>query len=296
MNKILLTGATGFIGRHLFQELKKNKNNLIYPISLNGGQINNETISQVDLNNFKLLEKIFIKEKFDLIYHLAAYISKKDEEDAIKMLHLNGQMTLNLLKLANKYGVKKFIYASSMSVYHRQLLTPIKEQYVLPINFYGLSKLVGEISCELFRKAKKIKTICLRYASVYGPGQKPDSVLPYFISKVINGENLEIFGKGVRTQDFVYVKDVVKITAKCGFNKAEGVYNIGSGKEVSMKKLAQSIIKIFNPKVKLISRDKESDQTKFCLAINKAKKVLHYYPKYNLIKGLKEIKRYAYKI
>jgi len=297
MKKVLITGATGFIGRHLYRKLKE----LGYGVtglSFEGGEIDGDKIIFLDITNKTAVDNFFKKGKFDFIFHLAAFIPKRMEDYNLeKCLRVNGLGTHNLLLTAKERGVDKFIYSSSASIYNRRnTLMPAKEDYAAPENIYGLSKLVGENLCELFRRSFNLKTVSLRYASVYGQGQEPYCVLPIFIEKVLNNDDIEVFGSGDRTQDFIYVKDVVNANIKAAFLKAEGIFNIGSGKETSTLDLAKTILKI-SPENKSKIKKKptiKEDKTHFFLDVRKAKKELNFQAKYSLERGLQDYKKAIY--
>jgi len=283
--KILITGVDGFIGKYLFAELKNR-----------GIDVSGVSKKELDICDKESVNKFFQNKKFDIIFHLAALVSQKDE-DFQNLFSVNCFGTENLLKAAVKNGVKKFIYSSSSSVYSRsEGKIPFKESFACPDSIYGVSKLAGENLCEIYRKNYGLQTISLRYASVFGYLQKENSVVPIFISNVLDGKNIQIFGRGVRTQDFIYVKDVVSANIKAAESKRTGIFNIGSGKEVSIVELARKISKIFlqnkcDAQHIIVSKE---DKSKGCLDISKAKNILKFFPEYSLDKGLEDYKRSIY--
>jgi len=297
MKKILVTGATGFIGKHLYRKLKE-LGYQVTGISFEGGKIDGDKINALDITKKEAVDKFLKNKKFDIIFHLAAFIPKNREEyDLEECLKVNGVGTFNLLLSAKERGVNKFIYSSSASIYNRKNTPwPAKEEYASPENIYGLSKLAGENLCEILRKNTKLKTVSLRYASVYGPGQEPYCVLPIFIERALKNRDIEVFGTGQRTQDFIYVKDVVTANIQAAISKTEGVFNVGSGKETSMLELAQEILKVFSKSKSKIKRKavKKEDKTRFCLNIEKAKNELKFLAKYSLKEGLEDYKREIY--
>lgn len=297
MQKILITGATGFIGKHLYQKLKELKYD-VTGIALRGGIIDRDKIIRLDITNKKAVEKIFNGKTFDLIFHLATFIPKVPENYNLKKcLLVNGIGTYNLLLASEKNKVEKFVYSSSGAVYNRKnTLLPAEEEYSAPENIYGISKLVGENICEIFRKNSGLKTISLRYASVYGTGQEPYCVLPLFVKRALKNKDIKIFGSGERTQDFIYVDDVVEANIKSALSRAEGIFNVGSGQEVSMVELAETILNVFSEskskiKKKIVTNE---DKSRFVLDINKAKKKLKFSPQYSLEQGLQEYKKIIY--
>lgn len=286
--KILLTGADGFIGKYLVSKLKKL-----------GYDVTGISKRECDITNKKVVKNLFKEKNFGIIFHLAAFTPQKleEEKDFENLFSVNVLGTLNLLETSLEKGVKKFIYSSSSSVYNRQDISiPAKEEYVSPENIYGISKLAGENLCEIFRKKHKLKTISLRYSSVYGFGQKEGSVLPIFIEKALKDEDIVIFGKGERTQDFIYVEDVVEANIKSVFSKTEGVFNIGSGKETSMIELAKTILEVFSEsKSQIIKKQVDNyNEGRFFLNIQKARKELGFVARYSLKEGLRKYKKMIY--
>ena len=297
MKKVLITGATGFIGKHLYCKLRDLKYDVV-GISFEGGEINRDKIIYLDITKKEEVDKFIKNKKFNIIFHLAAFIPKtKENYNLEKCLKINGLGTYNLLLAAKNRRVDKFIYSSSASIYSRKnTRMPAKESCFAPENIYGLSKLVGENLCELFRRNFNLKTVSLRYASVYGQGQEPYCVLPLFIEKVLNNDDIEVFGSGKRTQDFIYVKDVINANIKAAFSKTEGVFNIGSGKEISILDLATIILKIYpESKSKIKSKPMvNEDKTRFFLDVKRAKKELNFHTKYSLEDGINDYKKAIY--
>lgn len=295
--KILITGATGFIGKYLFRRLTDLNHN-VFGISQSGGEIDGFEIVSVDITDVNSLEEFFNGKRFDVVFHLAALVpGKSGSINAEKYFKVNVFGTNNLLTVSEKYRVKKFIYSSSASVYNRKItILPAREECASPENIYGVTKLAAENLCEIFRIENKLKTACLRYSSVFGYGQEPSSVLPIFIKKVIDDEHIVIFGSGTRTQDFIYVKDVVEANIKAAFSKAGGIYNISSGKEISVIELAKTIKKVFWESKSVIKnkREKNEDRSQFVFDIKKAKEELHFVTKYSLEAALKDYKKVMY--
>lgn len=291
--KILITGSTGFIGKYLFRRLIDLNHN-VFGISRAGGKIDGRKIYSLDLTDLDSLNNIFAKNRFDIVFHLAALIPKGSESiDLRKYFKINVLGVNNLLTISEKHKVKKFIYSSSGSVYSRKVtVMPAREDHSSPENIYGVTKLAGENLCEISRINNKVKTICLRYSSVFGYGQEPSSVLPHFIKKAMDGEQIVIFGSGARTQDFIYIKDVVEANMKAAFSKAVGIYNIGSGRKTSVIALAKTIKKVFseNGSGIVFNGIENEDKSRFVLDITKAKNELGFLPEYTLELGLKDLK------
>ncbi len=300
MNKrhrnILVTGADGFIGSHLCEELVINGYTVF-------GLVRSKKIERLkyllsnkkfhlqrgNITSFNLINKTIKTNKINIIFHLAAVLpGAANLDDPFPLFNVNIGGTLNLLNAAYKNKVDKFIYASTMSVYAippRYL--PVDENHqTLPLTIYGASKLGGELFCNAY--SKEMNIIILRYGGAYGKKQHEHYASYRFIKQALNNEPITIYGSGTQTTDFTYIDDIVRGTVLAMKKNRPGVYNIGSGKETSIKELAQKIVKLTGSKSKIILTKKGTDRPfRFFLDIKKAKRILNYSPA-SLNKGLSE--------
>ena len=269
---ILLTGANGFIGQHLFKMLKSYNYNVI-GISKTG----NNCI-KCDITKYKKLEKVISQNNIDMIIHLAAFISS-DKKYKIKIYNVNVKGTENLLKAGKKAKIKGFIYISSMSIYGKQIHTPVTEEHnKQPSDYYGKSKLEGEEICQKYKG--KFNIIILRFAGVFGHGKNQGAVYN-FVVNALKSKDLYVHNDGSQTHDFVYINDAVRsvILALRKIKKIKfDIFNIGSGMGISVKELANLIIKICNSNSRLLFDKNNKNKQKFLLDIHKAKKILNYKP------------------
>jgi len=293
---ILVTGATGFIGSHLCKELTKNEYNVfgLY-FSENSGKIK-ELLNQKeihlekgDVRDFNFLKKIIKKNQIKIIFHLAATLPyANDLEDPFLLFEVNARGTLSLLNAAYLNGVKKFIYASSSSVYSEppQHL-PVDENHpTRPLTIYGASKLAGELYCDAYSKSMDI-TI-LRYCGAYGIGQDKHYATYRFVNQALNNEPITIYGDGSQTSDFTYIGDIIKGTILAMKKNKPGVYNISSGEETSIRELAEEVINLTDSDSKIIFTNENTNRPfRFFLDIKKARKNFGYSP-FSLRKGLSE--------
>ncbi len=246
--KVLITGGCGFIGSNLAEELSKNYDVIIVDNLVTGS-----------LNNIKGLDVEFVEgditnlhfqdllRDVDYVFHQAAVVSVPESvEDPLKANEVNIGGTLNLLVAARDCGVKKVVNASSCAVYGDTHELPISEDFIPePLNPYAVTKLACEHYCQVFHHIYGLDTVSLRYFNVYGPGQSPESeyaaVIPQFIHRALNGRNLIVHGDGEQTRDFVFVKDVVRANITAMKSKENGVFNVASGRQVSINHLANLI-------------------------------------------------------
>lgn len=298
---IIVTGGAGFIGSNITEELCKD-NEVVVIDDLSTGRIENiqhlEKSNKIKfikntITNLSLLKRTF--KGADYVLHQAAIPSvPRSVADPILSNEAGITGTLNVLVAARDCGVKKVIYASSSSVYGDTPTLPKREDMVTtPLSPYALTKLTGEQYCRIFYELYGLKTISLRYFNVFGPHQDTKSeyaaVIPQFISRIINGEPITIYGDGEQTRDFTFVKDIVQANIKAAESSAVGYYNIAGGNRISINELAKTIYKIAGTKTKIRYDPTRPGDIKHSLAdITKAKEAFGYEPKYDLEKGLEE--------
>jgi len=243
-----------------------------------------------DIRDQKLMSNL-IKD-VDAIFHLAAQPGVRTSvKNPRKTFEINVAGTFNLLEACLDSDVRKIIFSSSSSVYGRAKYLPIDEKHPTnPISPYAVSKLSAEYYCKVFYEIYGLKTVILRYFTVYGPRMRPDLAISIFTANALKNEPIKIFGDGSQTRDFVYVNDVVELSVKClnSSNVNGEVINVGSGKRISILELARKIIDLVNSKSKIVFMDKRREDVEHTWAdISKAKKLLNYTPKYDLDRGLK---------
>jgi len=284
---ILVTGATGFIGSHLCKELLQ-RGHTVFGLSYSRNIRNIKSL--VNKKNFYLLTgdiedvnflfDIFNKNEIKIIFHLAAkLLHDHDLDNPFTYFNINARGTLNLLDAAYRNDIEKFIYASSMSVYSEPPeYLPVDEKHpVQPSTLYGVSKLEGELYCNVFSKAMEI--CVLRYGGAYGKGQPKNNAIFAFINQALNNRDITIYGNGTQSSDFVYVKDIVQGSLLALEKNKSGVYNIGSGEEMSVKDLAERIINFTNSKSEIVFTGKDTDRPfRFVLDIKKSRNDLGYSP------------------
>lgn len=270
--RALVTGGAGFIGSHLCQRLLELGLKTIVVDDLSTGKKENIIpylknrkfiFIEADITDFDKMEKIFKKYRLDIIFHQAASKKTICLKNPKRDLEINGKGTLGLLQLALKYKVKKFVHASTGSVYG-ELQTKIQDEKhpLNPASYYGVSKLAGEKYVILFHKLYKMDTTVLRYFHVYGPRQEFSpygGVVAIFIRNCLKNENPIIFGTGRQERSFTYVNDVINANLMVAINpKAKGeIYNCASGIHVTIKDLLNQINKLFrqNNNFKIIYED-----------------------------------------
>jgi len=242
MKNVLVTGGAGFIGSHLCDLLIDNDYNVIIVDNLSSGfsqNINKKAkFYNMDINSPDL-ETVFKENKIDYIFHFAAqanvsFSTKFPSIDATE----NVLGSIHLLQLAKKYGVRKFIPASTAAVYGVPKYLPIDEVHeTVCLSFYGISKLTMEKYTELFG----VDYIIFRFANVYGPRQSAHGeagVVAIFADKMKNNEEITINGDGEQTRDFIYVADVAQACLKVIQTDVKNtVINVSTNTAISVNKL-----------------------------------------------------------
>lgn len=278
---ILVTGGAGFIGSHIVDELINNSYNVIVADNLSTGRmenINNSAIFyNIDIKDKTRLETLFINNKIKYIIHLAAqasvgYSMKYPICDANE----NIISSLNLIELAKKYNIKKLIVSSTAAVYGEPQYLPIDENHnANPSSYYGLSKLTMEKYIEL----SNIDYIIFRFSNVYGPRQIPEGeagVISIFMDYFINNNEINIFGDGNQTRDFIYVKDIAKILFLCikNDNITKEIINISSNVSISINELYEKLKHITKKDLKVNYLEERRGDIKHSLLNNS--KLLNY--------------------
>lgn len=256
----LVTGAAGFIGSHIVEELLSYGVKVIAVDDFSAGHRSNLElflpnknliIVECDISNLELFRKCF--DRVDIVFHNAA--SKKNIclVNPSRDLQVNATGTLNVMLLAKEYGVKKVVHASTGSVYGEPVKMPINELSPLaPVSYYGVSKLAGDRYVDVFDRLHNIDTSILRYFHVYGPRQETDGdlggVVAIFAINLISNKPIVIHGDGEQIRSFTYVKDIVKANILCAISpqSRNQIYNCASGIKVSINQLSRLMMERLN--------------------------------------------------
>jgi UDP-glucose 4-epimerase len=302
MKNCLVTGGAGFIGSHLVRRLLEDGVKVTVVDNLSEGKWENlPTHPNLTKHKGSILDNMapFVAGK-DVIFHLAAIPRLQRSVAQPWETHLvNVDGTLNLLLEAQKHNIKKFIFSSSSSVYGNKNKTPFKEGMIDdPLVPYSLQKAVAEDYCQMFSKLWGLKTVCLRYFSVYGPRMNPESpyalVIPKFIKLMSQGKAPTINGDGSHSRDFTFVSDVVEANILAAKSNLSGeIINIGAGNSISINKVVKILNKLLGKSIKPIYGP-EVCEPKITLASNaKAKKLLNWKTKVKFEDGLKIVVKEA---
>lgn len=292
--KILITGVAGFIGSALAQKFL-NEGYYVYGIdNLSSGKITNIP-KKVDFIEFDLSSKGLekkIDKKIKFVMHLAGQSSGEISfENPIDDLKKNTISTLNLINSCKNIDIKKFLYASSMSVYGDHKLQPVKENYELkPNSCYAVGKIASEKYLSIFKD--KIPFINMRMFNVYGPGQNMSNLkqgmISIFLAQALNSKKILVKGSLNRFRDFIYIDDVVDIWYQCTLNKISNIsLNIGSGKKTYVKNILKILKKEFGSSYK-VAKNTLGDQHGIFADISNLKKIYKNKKFVSIEEGLKK--------
>ena len=297
MSKILVTGGAGFIGSHLADKLIEKKHRVIIVDNLSTGKkkfVNKKAkFYRADVKSSKI-DEIFRKEKPEIVFHLAAQTSVLYSlKHPLKDATTNIWGSLKIIGKSAEYGVKKLIFISTGGAIYGEAeeIPSLETTEAKPDSPYGLSKLtIDNYLTNYYGRVRKLKFISLRLSNVYGPRQDPygeAGVVAVFINNLLKNKSCFINGTGRQTRDFIHVDDIVAACLKA-INKGQGIYNIGTGKETSIRVLYHLIAGLISEK-KPQYRDKVPGEVfRSALKISKAGRELDWRPKMELIRGIKK--------
>jgi len=300
MAKYLVTGGAGFIGCNLVKALLEKNEEVRVLDNFSTGRRenlipykNDIEIIEGDIRSYHTTIKAM--KNIDYVLHQAALPSvPRSIYDPITSNEVNINGTLNLLHAAVDAGVKRFVYASSSSVYGDSPVSPKHEELTPnPKSPYAVTKLAGEHYCKVFHQIYGLETVSLRYFNVFGPRQNPDSqysaVIPKFLKLLLNNQAPTIYGDGTQSRDFTYVANNVEanLLACTTENVAGKVYNIACGTNFTLLELVKNLNEILGKNIQPLHAEKRSGDVLHSLAdIQKAEKELNYKAKISFKEGL----------
>ncbi|MCX5693839.1 MAG: SDR family oxidoreductase [Candidatus Omnitrophica bacterium] len=301
MSKFLVTGGAGFIGSHIVEALVKQNHYVRVLDNFSSGKMSNlkGLEKKIDLVRGDIRFKptcVKVTKGIDYCLHQAALRSVPKsmvEPHAYNDVNIDG--TLNMLEASSQNKLKRFVFASSSSVYGDVKNFPQKETFVPnPISPYALSKLTGEYYCKIFSLYFKLPTIALRYFNVFGPRQALDDdyavVIPKFIHCLMNSQPAPIFGNGRQSRDFTFVQNVVSanLLAASASKVKYGGFNVAGGKDTSILDLVKILNRILGKNIppKLLAV-RPGDVFKTLADISNTSKKLNFKPVVSFVDGLK---------
>ena len=310
-SKVLVTGGAGFIGSNIIEALLKQNNKVVCLDNFSTGKRKNIE-SFLTNDNFQLIEGDIRKfddctkavKKVDFVLHQAAIGSvQRSIKDPQTTNSVNIDGFLNMLIATKNEGIKRFVYATSSSIYgdHKDL-PKIEERIGTPLSPYAITKYVNELYAKVFSELYQIETIGLRYFNVFGKRQDPEgeyaAVIPKFISLLLKNKSPVIYGDGNQSRDFTYIDNVISINQLAALtqnkNAINTVYNVAYGENITINALTETLKEVlsrFDKKILNIkpeyNKERPGDIKHSLASIDKGKKLLGYNPQYSLKEGLK---------
>ncbi|MEK9135147.1 MAG: GDP-mannose 4,6-dehydratase [Patescibacteria group bacterium] len=301
--QIIITGGLGFLGQHLIKRLIREG---FYPIIIDDLSVGKlETLKQFPKSKFTFikcdiiergrLERKLVKFRPETIVHLAAlHFIPNCDKNPIKTISINALGTFILLEIASKKKIKNFLFTSSAAVYKPGMYPHKEDDFLEPIDIYGISKKSAEEMIKFYCENTNLRFIILRIFNVYGPNNPNSHIIPQLLSQANKSNRIKL-GRLDTFRDYIYINDAVDalmktIKSQRGFDNS--TYNVGTGKKYSGHSLVKIVSKIIKKKLS-VHKDKnlirKIDRKSLVSDATKFSKVYSWKPKYNLYNGLKEL-------
>ena len=302
--KILVTGGAGFIGSHLVEALLADGHSVCVIDDFNDFYdplmkrrnlqevIQDIRLHTVDIRDKTAILKIVSSQKPDVIVHLAARAGVRPSiQEPDLYLQTNVVGTLHLLDAAKSSGVERFIFASSSSVYGASKVAPFREDQLLvqTLSPYGATKIAGEHLCSNFCHLYKIRSICLRFFTVYGPRGRPDLAIHKFTDLIYHDKPIDLYGNGTARRDFTYIDDIIQgIRASIKYTGAPfDIFNLGESVTIELCQVIAEIERVLDKKALInLLPPVPGDMPLTCADISKAQRLLGYAPTTQIQSGI----------
>jgi UDP-glucose 4-epimerase len=281
----LVTGGCGFIGSHIVSELRRQgKRVRVLDIS-NGDDILDSDYLDICMDGV------------DYVLHQAAIPSiQRSIELPLHTNRVNVEGTLNVLAKAQQFGVKRFVFASSSSVYGKNPQCPkVETMTPEPISPYAVSKYAGELYCQCYYEIYNLPVVILRYFNVFGPGQEAQgdyaAIIPKLLEAAQTGEIISIYGDGEQSRDFTYIGNVVQANLlACEADGVEGeTFNVATGTEMTLNVLIDAIEDVTGKQIGVTRKEKrKGDVRRSVASIRKAQDLLGYSPNTDIKTALQQ--------
>ena len=302
--RILVTGGAGFIGSHVAGRLIRDGHeveiiddfNDYYDPRIKRANLsslgNAARLHEGDIRSRDFIQKTVSQGRFDAIIHLAARAGVRPSlNDPQLYIDTNITGTHHLLEAAHQHGIGRFLFASSSSVYGLAKKVPFTEDLPLPqtLSPYAATKIAGEHLCGNYAHLYGMKVVCLRFFTVYGPGQRPDLAIHKFTDAIHRGQSIPQFGDGSTRRDYTYIDDIVQgVTGALRYEgPAFDIFNLGENQTTTLSELIVEIEKALGKKA-IIERlpEQQGDMPLTAADITKARQLLGYNPQTQIRDGI----------
>jgi UDP-glucuronate 4-epimerase len=303
--KYLVTGGAGFIGSHVAETLVRRGDEVAIVDELNdfyAPALKRANLKAVraagaftfhcaDIRDGEQMERIFTRFRPEAVIHLAARAGVRPSlEQPLLYEDTNVRGTMVLLEAARQAGTGKFVFASSSSIYGIANHVPFseEEQRYAPISPYAATKIAGEMMCHTWAHLYGLKTVCLRFFTVYGPRQRPDLAIRKFTEAIERGTPIPVFGDGSTARDYTFIGDIVRgILAAADYDCGFDVFNLGNSEPVPLMTMIRTIEQALGKEAR-IERfpDQPGDVPITYADISKARRLLGYDPRTSFAEGI----------
>ena len=303
--KVLVTGGAGFIGSHVCERLLRDGHGVAVLDDLNdfyspaAKQTNLDAIAQsgpVEFHYGDIVDEDFVAQTLracrpDAVIHLAARAGVRPSlEQPLLYGRVNVQGTITLLEACRKFGVPKFVFASSSSIYGVANRVPFSEEDFLnlPVSPYAATKIAGEKIAYTYAHLYGLRVVCLRFFTVFGPRQRPDLAIRKFTTMIDRGQPIPVFGDGTSGRDYTFVDDTVQgIMGALAYDCPFDIFNLGNSHPVRLIDLIRTIETALGKRATIQWLDDQPGDVPITYAdISKAQEILGYHPKTSLTAGL----------
>ncbi len=303
---VLVTGGAGFIGSHVCERLLREGHDVTIIDDLNPfypPEMKWENLADIrrtgairfhrcDIRDSERVLQIFEEDRPEAVVHLAARAGVRPSiEEPLLYEQVNVHGVMVLLEAARRAGVRKFVFASSSSVYGNCNRVPFCEEdhLNLPISPYAATKIAGEKICYTYSHLYGIQVTCLRLFTVFGPRQRPDLAIRKFTERIDAGKPIPVFGDGSSARDYTFVDDVVQgILAALSYECSYEIFNLGNSRPVTLSALIQSIEAALSKKAVVQRLPEQPGDVPVTFAdISKAERLLGYRPQTPLAAGIR---------
>lgn len=302
--RVLITGGAGFIGSHTAERLLAQNVGVGILDNFNdyyAPDIKRENIraiqDQITLHEGDLRDPAFVEQVFaqgyNAVIHLAARAGVRPSIEQPELyIDTNIKGTFYLLEACKRHGVKKFVFASSSSVYGVNKKVPFAEEdpILQTISPYAMTKMAGEQMCSNYSALYDIRTVCLRFFTVYGPRQRPDLAISKFTKLILDGKPIDRYGKGNTARDYTFISDIVDgIIGALRFEDGPlcSIFNLGGSQTVTLNEMIESIEKALGKKATINEMPEQPGDVPLTSAdVSKAAKLLNFKPTTHIDTGI----------
>ncbi len=302
--KILVTGGAGFIGSHFVESLLRDGHTVAILDEFNdfyspeikrrniSGFIDRVQVHEIDIRDATAVDKVVAEGGFDTIVHLAARAGVRPSILEPELyIDTNIKGTFHLLESSRKYGLKRFIFASSSSVYGTIKTTPFAEDMCInqTVSPYAATKMAGEQFCSNYVHLYGLRCICLRFFTVYGPRQRPDLAIHKFTRNIYDGKPIDQFGDGSTRRDYTYIDDILQGMTACLTYEGPSfdIFTLGESQTTTLAELISAIEDALGKKAVINRMPEQPGDVPITYAdITKSRELLGYQPSTKIREGI----------